>query len=244
MLILVVSDVHANFTALEAVIQDAGSFDQIWCLGDLVGYGPEPNECIERLRAFDLVCLAGNHDLAVVGKLGLWDFSDDAKNVVAWTRHQLTPVNREWLETLSPVSVLVKFDVTLAHASPRDPIWEYISTPPIARVCFEHIATSFCFHGHTHAPIIYRKSELFIGIATEFPTVNVPLSLNGDRLLINPGSVGQPRDDDPRAAYAIFDSDARTLIWRRVQYDVSATQKKMKQAKLPGGLSRRLRFGQ
>ncbi len=241
---LVVSDIHANMIALDAVIKDAGQFDQIWCLGDVVGYGPNPNECVERLRAYDVVCLAGNHDLAVVGKLGLWDFSSDAKEVVGWTRHQLSGGSREWLENLASISVMVDRDVTLVHGSPRDPIWEYIVSPPIARVCFEQTVTGLCLVGHTHVPVIFRKPTYGVGIQTQWLSVNQPVALNLDRLIINPGSVGQPRDEDPRAAYAIVDTDAKTLVHRRAQYDVATVQKKMKEAHLPGGLIRRLRFGQ
>lgn len=244
MRILVVSDIHANFAALEAVLNDAGRVDKVWCLGDVVGYGPDPDECIERLRAYDLVCLGGNHDFAAVGKLDVEDFSSDAQKAIVWTQRQLSPANRAWLETLSPAIILAEYGVTLVHGSPRDPLWEYVSMPDVARQCLTKMETQIGLFGHTHMPIIFRKPTFLTGISTEFPVVNEPLALNLDRMLINPGSVGQPRDDDPRAAYAIVDLDAMTLTHHRVLYDVSATQGKMKQAKLPGGLVRRLRFGQ
>jgi diadenosine tetraphosphatase ApaH/serine/threonine PP2A family protein phosphatase len=244
MRILVVSDVHANLAALDAVIKDAGAFDRVWCLGDMVGYGPDPNECIDRLRSFDSLCLAGNHDLAVVGKVTLVDFNPDAKEAVAWSRFRISATNREWLETLPTMCVAPEFDITLVHGSPVDPIWEYIFTPPVARASFESINTRHCFYGHTHVPLVFRKPEFESGISEERLRVNVSVSLKLDRLLINPGSVGQPRDDDPRAAYAIFDTDAMALTHRRVQYDVTATQTKMKDTKFPGRLIRRLRFGQ
>jgi diadenosine tetraphosphatase ApaH/serine/threonine PP2A family protein phosphatase len=244
MRVLVVSDVHSNIIALDAVIQDAGQFDRVWCLGDVVGYGPDPNECINRLREFDLVCLAGNHDLGVVGKIGLWDFNSDAQNVAFWTRHQLTMANREWLETLPSTQLVTEHGITLVHGSPRDAVWEYIFTPPVARANFEQIETPICLNGHTHVPLIFRKPTYETGVFTERLPVNLPVSLTLDKLIINPGSVGQPRDDDPRASYAIIDLLAKTLTHRRVQYDVAATQKKMKQAQFPGGLIRRLRFGQ
>lgn len=244
MKILVVSDIHANLNALQAVLADAGTVDGIWCLGDTVGYGPEPNECIERLRGLNAVCLAGNHDLAVVGKVGLWDFNRDAKEAIGWTRHWLTPDNRDWLETLEPTHNFAEYGIALVHGSPRDPIWEYIFTPPVARANFDAGDTFTCLNGHTHVPLVFRKPMYEQGIVTERLRVNASVSLKLDRLIINPGSVGQPRDDDPRAAYAIVDLAAMTLTQCRVQYDVSATQKKMKQAQLPGGLIRRLRFGQ
>ena len=244
MRILVVSDVHANLGALDAVIKDAGAFDRVWCLGDVVGYGPDPNECVERLRSFDLLCLAGNHDLAVVGKITLIDFNSDAKEAVAWSRFKLNTANRDWLETLPTVMAVPEFDVTLVHGSFADPVWEYIHTPPIARGTLESITTRNCFNGHTHVPIVFRKPEFEIGISTERLLVNKSLSLKLDRLIINPGSVGQPRDEDSRAAYMLFDTDAMTVTHRRVQYDVGATQKKMQAAKFPGRLVRRLRFGE
>jgi predicted phosphodiesterase len=243
--ILVLSDIHANLTALNAVIKDAGSFDQIWCLGDVVGYGPEPNECISRLREFDLICLAGNHDLAVVGKAPLWDFTQDAREVIFWTRHQLTNFNHDWLESLPMTTLMVGHGITLVHASPRDPVWEYIVEKNVAANNLNLIDTPFCLNGHTHIPIIFRKPWDGLKILEEPLPINSALRLvPHDRMFVNPGSVGQPRDEDPRAAYALIDLDAMTLTHRRVIYDVSAVQKLMKQAKLPARLIRRLRFGQ
>ena len=245
MRILVLSDIHSNFVALNAVIKDAGNFDRVWCLGDVVGYGPEPNECISRLREFDLVCLAGNHDLGIVGKVPLWDFSQDAREVISWTRHWLTTSNHQWLESLSGTTVVVDPSITLVHASPRDPIWEYIVERDVARSNLDFITTPVCLNGHTHMPIIFRKPWDGMRVLEVPLPINSPIRLvPHDQMFINPGSVGQPRDEDPRAAYAIIDLDAMTLTHRRVLYDVSATQKLMKQAKLPGRLIRRLRFGQ
>jgi predicted phosphodiesterase len=244
MRVLLISDIHANLTALDAVIKDAGDFERIWCLGDVVGYGPEPNECIERLLEFDLICLAGNHDLGVVGKVGLWDFTRDAQEMIFWTRHRLTDSNRDWLESLPKTSLVVDKDITLVHGSPRNPLWEYIAVREVARDNLELVTTPICLYGHTHIPVIFRKPWDGLKILEEPLRVDSPVRLTLDRMFINPGSVGQPRDEDPRAAYAIVDLDAMTLTHRRVLYDVSATQKLMKQAKLPGRLIRRLRFGQ
>jgi predicted phosphodiesterase len=245
MRILVVSDIHANFTALEAVIKDAGSFDQIWCLGDVVGYGPEPNECISRLREFDLVCLAGNHDLGVVGKVGIWDFTQNAREAIFWTRHWLTSSNLEWLASLPGAAITMKPGITLVHGSPRDPIWEYIVEREVAKYNLDFINTSICLNGHTHMPIIFCKPWDGLKIMEQRLRVDSPIRLAGlDQMFINPGSVGQPRDEDPRAAYALIDLESMTLTHRRVQYDVSATQTLMRKAKLPNALIRRLRFGQ
>jgi predicted phosphodiesterase len=244
MRILVISDIHSNLAALDAVIKDAGNFDQVWCLGDVVGYGPEPNECISRLREFDLICLAGNHDLGVVGKAALWDFSQDARESIFWTRHSLTDSNHDWLKSL-PEKTLVVDEITLVHASPRDPIWEYIVEREIAKNNLEFINTPVCLNGHTHIPIIFRKPWDGLKILEEPLPINSPIRLvPHDKTFINPGSVGQPRDEDPRAAYALINLDTMTLTHRRVLYDVSVTQNLMKQAKLPARLIRRLRFGQ
>lgn len=242
--ILLISDVHSNLAALDAVIKDAGNFERVWCLGDVVGYGPEPNECISRLREFDLICLAGNHDLGVVGKAGLWDFTQDAREMIFWTRHWMTISNFDWLRSLPETALVVGHGITLAHASPRDPVWEYISDRGVAKSILDFIDTPICLNGHTHMPVIFRKPWDGLKVVEEVLPVNSPVRLTLDRMLINPGSVGQPRDEDPRAAYAIIDLEAMTLTHHRVLYDVSATQKLMKQAKLPGRLIRRLRFGQ
>jgi predicted phosphodiesterase len=243
--ILLISDIHANLTALEAVIKDADSFDQIWCLGDVVGYGPDPNECISRLREFDLVCLAGNHDLAVVGKAALWDFTQSAREVIAWTRHWLTTSNHEWLTALPATPLVVGHGITLVHASPRDPIWEYMVAKDVARENLSFITTPICLNGHSHIPIMFRKPWDGLRVLEEPLVINSPIRLRlYDQIFINPGSVGQPRDEDPRAAYALIDLETMTFTHRRVQYDFSETQKRMKQAKFPDRLIRRLRFGQ
>lgn len=245
MQILLLSDVHANLTALNAVIEEAGSFEQIWCLGDVVGYGPEPNECISRLREFDLICLAGNHDLAVTGKTALWDFTQSAREIIFWTRHWLTTSSYEWLSSLSSAPLNVGHGITLVHASPRDPVWEYIVERQTARDNLAFIETPICLNGHSHMPIIYRKPWDGMKVLEEPLRANVPFRLTSyDQVFINPGSVGQPRDEDPRASYALIDLDAMTLTLKRVQYDFTVTQKLMKQAKFPDRLIRRLRFGQ
>ena len=244
MRILVVSDIHANLVALNAVIQDASPFDRVWCLGDIVGYGPEPNACIERLSAFEGAFLAGNHDLAVLDKVTLDDFSPDARDAIYWTREQLTAAHCDWLDRLSSMMVLGELGVTLVHGSPRDPIWEYVVTPADAANALNSIATPICLVGHSHVQTTFRLPTYGLGVVKEAPTVNKPISLTLDRLVINPGSVGQPRDDDVRAAYALVDLQAMTLTYRRIQYDISATQKSMKLARLPDRLVRRLRFGE
>lgn len=246
MRVLVISDIHSNLNALDAVLQDAGDFQAIWCLGDIVGYGPQPNECIERLRQFDLVCLAGNHDLGVVGTLPLWDFSPDAQLAVFYTRHTLSIENRAWLESLKSMTILADYYMTLVHGSPRDPMREYLATPGIARHNFNLLETPICLNGHTHIPRVFRFPTPTVEpeIAMFSLHLDMPLALTPDRLLINPGSVGQPRDDDARAAYGVIDLDKLTFVQRRIRYDVAGTQKLMRAVELPDRLIRRLRFGE
>ncbi|HNH26776.1 MAG TPA: metallophosphoesterase family protein [Anaerolineales bacterium] len=243
MRILVVSDIHANFVAFEAVLKDAGSFDTVWCLGDVVGYGPQPNECVEQLRELHPVCLAGNHDLAVTGQVALWDFTKDAQEVIFWTRHWLTQENMEWLTTLSSTPQ-VEHGITIVHASLRDPVWEYITNASLVKDNIQFAQTPICLHGHTHLATLFRKKWDEYRILEEYPRLNTPIKLIPDQMFINPGSVGQPRDEDPRAAYAIINTDEMTYTQKRVLYDVTTVQALMKQAKFSNRLIRRLRFGQ
>jgi len=244
---LIISDVHSNLAAFEAVLDDAGPFDKVWCLGDMVGYGPDPNECVERLRDLPHICVAGNHDWAALGKLDMEDFNPDAERACLWTREQLSPLNLEYLETL-PRS-LVEEGFTLVHGSPRHPIWEYILYPSIAQANFECFDTRFCFVGHTHVPVIYRHHPENPNRACDvlIPSLNDPLILGEDRLIINPGGVGQPRDGDPRASYAILDSDRKrsdlTLEYRRIPYPIEITQARMMERGLPLRLIVRLGYG-
>jgi predicted phosphodiesterase len=154
---LLISDIHANRPALEAVLKDAGSFDVMWCLGDLVGYGPDPNECVERIWDYEHVCLAGNHDWAALGRLDLNNFNLDARLANAWTGEELTPASREYLETL-PERVEVG-EFCLVHGSPREPIWEYVLDTSLAAINLRHFSTPFCLVGHTHIPIIFVFDE-------------------------------------------------------------------------------------
>ena len=243
MRILVVSDIHANFVAFEAVLKDAGSFDTVWCLGDVVGYGPQPNECVEQLRELHPVCLAGNHDLAVTGQVALWDFTKDAQEVIFWTRHWLTQENMEWLTTLSSTPQ-VEHGITIVHASLRDPVWEYITNASLVKDNIQFAQTPICLHGHTHLATLFRKKWDEYRILEEYPRLNTPIKLIPDQMFINPGSVGQPRDEDPRAAYAIINIDEMTYTQKRVLYDVTTVQALMKRAKFSNRLIRRLRFGQ
>jgi predicted phosphodiesterase len=238
---LVISDIHANLTALEAVLADAGEFDTIWCLGDVVGYGPDPNECVELLRQHDLVCLAGNHDWAALDKLDLATFNSDARAAAAWTQRMLSEEARAYLDSLPSRLEVRQF--TLAHGSPRQPVWEYILDPLIASINFMHFTTQYCLIGHTHTAVTYVQGIGSSGCQVRFPRYDRALPLDAERLIINPGSVGQPRDADPRAAYAILDAEAMTWEQRRVEYAIEETQNRMRQHGLPHRLVARLQYG-
>lgn len=241
MRILILSDIHANLPAFEAVLEAAeGLWDQLWFLGDLVGYGPNPNECVALLREFDHVSLSGNHDWAALGKLDIDDFNRDARTAILRTRSLLSEESRVYLDSLPAKRVQDGF--TLAHASPRHPVWEYIIDYQTAAANFEYFDTDYCLVGHTHIPMHVVEDEL--GDVTIIPTKNSEIiSLEDARILFNPGSVGQPRDDDPRAAYALLDTELLTWQFSRVPYPIAETQLQMRQAGFPEALIERLSSG-
>ncbi len=243
MRILIISDIHSNHVALDTVLKQAGTVDRVWCLGDVVGYGPEPNECIATLSKLDPLCLAGNHDWVVTDRLDSEEFNSDARRAVLWTRERLTVDNLEWLHSL-PERVapqLGKF--TLVHGSPRHPIWEYVLTPPVARANFSLFDTPVCLMGHTHVPVIFHLNASRRAVTAEPFLEDTPLTLGTEKVMINPGSVGQPRDGDPRASYALLETETMTMVHHRVDYDIRATQAKMEQAQLPSRLIARLTYG-
>ena len=238
---LVISDIHGNLSAFQTVLKDAeGQFDFIWCLGDVIGYGPDPNECVALLREHPHLSLSGNHDWAVLGRLDLSTFNTDARLAIAWAQGVLSDESRTYLEALP--SLAVEDDFTLTHASPRHPVWEYIVDRYTAQVNFEHFETDYCLVGHTHVPIVFEELD-DNEILTHTPVYAQPLPLNSARLIINPGSVGQPRDHDPRSAYAILDTDRMTWEHRRVAYPIAATQERMNNYDLPYRLIARLDYG-
>jgi len=242
MRILIISDIHANLVAFETVLKDAdGQWDYVWCLGDVVGYGPRPNECCDLLKSMPHLCLAGNHDWAALGRLDIRTFNADARRAVTWTQDTLTPDNLAYLADLPTTFVLGQF--TLVHGSPREPVWEYILDPLIAALNFPQFETPICLVGHTHTPIIYQQvSEQ--GDTNALPPVYAePKDLNGQRLIINPGSVGQPRDNNPDAAYAILHVEEKIFEHRRIPYDVEATQQQMQEFDMPDRLITRLAHG-
>jgi diadenosine tetraphosphatase ApaH/serine/threonine PP2A family protein phosphatase len=206
----------------------------------LIGYGPNPNECVNLLREYEILSLSGNHDWAVLNRLDLYTFNNDARDVIRWTQKNLTDNNLAFLESLP--SLTVEGDFTLAHASPRQPVWEYVSDPSIARENFQLFETPYCLVGHTHAAFIFIEDEDG-EVRPSLPTVGVPISLGTERMIINPGSVGQPRDLDPRAAYAILDTSEMTWESRRVSYPIEKTQKLMEEQDFPYRLILRLEYG-
>ena len=242
MRILVISDIHANDTAFEAVLKHSeGQWDFVWCLGDVVGYGPDPNECVERLKTLPQLCLAGNHDWAALNRLDIKTFNPDARRAVEWTQDTLTAENTEFLEHL-PVTFVIG-DYTLVHASPREPIWEYILEPSIAALNFPHFETPYCFVGHTHQPVIYTMDEAESSAQSNLPRYNESHTLNGQRQIINPGSIGQPRDQNPDAAYGILDLTSGVFEHRRIPYNIRAVQRRMLDYNLPERLITRLEHG-
>jgi diadenosine tetraphosphatase ApaH/serine/threonine PP2A family protein phosphatase len=242
MRIVLLSDVHSNAVALDAVLNALPPYDELWCLGDTIGYGPAPNACLRVIRDRATHALTGNHDLASLGLVSLADFNALARTANQWNNDQLEPELRAYLQAL-PARLDLPPDATLAHASPRDPIWEYILDPLTAAANLDHFPTPICFVGHSHVPTIFARHATG---KTEFrrgpPGEIVKLQLDS-RYILNPGSVGQPRDGDPRAAYAVWDTDARTVRFNRVEYDVAATQRAMRDAGLPEPLAERLQYG-
>jgi len=238
---LIVSDIHANLVALQTVLADAPGFDEIWCLGDLVGYGPNPNECIERIQEFPHLSLAGNHDWAALGKLDIRNFNTDARAATIWTQSKLSATSREYLSSLP--THLEKDGFYMAHASPREPVWEYILDANVAYANFAHFSSPFCLVGHTHIPLIFELNEERQRCEIMIPPLNGRLDLANRRMIINPGSVGQPRDGDPWASYAILDTGNMTWEFHRVAYPVEITQERMRARDLPPRLIDRLEIG-
>ncbi len=239
----IMADIHANLSAFKAVLMDIvhqGGADMLWCLGDVVGYGPDPHECIELLRQTNHVCVAGNHDWAAIGKVDTGDFNPDAAAACQWTAKQLNSADVAYLTQL-PL-VIEDGDFTLVHGSPREPIWEYLVSTGVAKENFAYFKSQFCLVGHSHIPLVFSYGGGDDCAASRFLT-SVELAKNGKRFIINPGGVGQPRDGDPKASYAIYDSETRLVKLYRVPYDIRATQDKMVECGLPLRLVARLSYG-
>ncbi len=236
---LVISDIHANATALQAVLKAAGEVEAVWCLGDVVGYGPDPNECIDLLKEIsNLTCLLGNHDAAALGSLPLEGFNIEARTSIEWLRQQLTPESSAFLRSLGSRAEVN--GITLVHASPRQPMLEYLLDTYSAAENFAFFDTDYCFVGHTHVPVLFSLVDHTVRL--EIPLPNTPMTLE-PRCIANPGSVGQPRDRDPRAAYVLFDDETSRWNYYRVEYDVEEVQRRMRLAHLPERHINRLSTG-
>ncbi|MEA2676637.1 MAG: hypothetical protein QOJ81_778 [Chloroflexota bacterium] len=239
MRIAVLSDIHGNLPALEAVLAALKPYDAVWQMGDIVGYGPQPDEVVARLMAEGATGVRGNHDSAAIGLLDTDAFNDDARAAVEWTADRISPKTRDWLAALPVRAENEPF--TLVHGSPRDPTWEYVYSAGVARANMPLFETTHCLVGHTHVPLVFRQRGAKVEGVHVKEGMTMPLGT--DRLVINPGSVGQPRDGDPRASALLIDTVAATLKWHRVAYPVGRVQELMEQAGLPRRLSARLQFG-
>ncbi len=239
MRIAVLSDIHSNLAALEAVRADLPPVDEIWVLGDIVGYGPQPNEVVRVLQELGARSVLGNHDAAAIGSITAEEFNADARAAIEWTATQLDANAKTYLATLPEVRV--SGDLTAVHGSPREPIWEYIASPAIAAANLASFETWLCIFGHTHLPIIFRAAD---GRVEAIPaTPGEPVRLDARRALMNPGSVGQPRDGIPASSFLVLDDRAATAEFHRVAYDIGRTQRLMREVGLPPRLSERLTWG-
>ena len=243
MRVAIATDIHGNRHAFEAVIDAAerDGAEELWCLGDLVGYGGDPDASVELARRHCSVCLAGNHDLAVVDVLSLEEFSRGAALAATWTRDVITPETREFLLSLKPEGSAQ--GVGLFHASPRDPIWEYVLSGLTAELCFDVTDFRVSLIGHSHVALSFDRQEGSPASGTTRKE-GTELDIAEGRWLINPGSTGQPRDGDPRAAWLLLDTDRWTATYRRAEYDIAGAQAAIRAANLPDSLAERLQHGQ
>ena len=246
MRLAIISDIHGNLPALEAVLDDVDATDpdEVWCLGDVVGYGAEPNQCTELVRERCSLSLAGNHDLAVLDAIDISSFSPAAAEAAQWTQAQLTDEAREYLGGLHAADETR--DVALYHASPRDHVWEYVLWPEQAGECIAKQARRIALIGHSHIALCFRAAADGDVDATEGAQVSAgtQLDLRVGRWLLNPGSVGQPRDGDPRAAWLELDTENWTATYRRTEYEIERAADSIAAAGLPEHLGKRLFVGQ
>lgn len=239
MRIAVLSDVHSNLVALDAVLEHAGPVDAIWHLGDIVGYGPDPDGVVARLAEVKAAGVRGNHDAAALGGDEIEYFNPEARAAIEWTRETISDATRAWLAALPERRT--DGEMTLIHGSPRDPTWEYLTSASIARASFAALSTAHGLNGHTHVPAAFTLDD--DRVVPFRPRDGESLSFAGLRTLLNPGSVGQPRDGDPAASYLILDPERQVASWHRVAYDIRAVQASMHDVGLPARLAERLSHG-
>jgi predicted phosphodiesterase len=243
MKVAVISDIHANRHAFEATLDAVAESDasELWCLGDLVGYGAEPDACVELAREHAAVCLAGNHDLGVAGQIPLEEFSRGASLAAQWTQEVIAPENLEFLGSLQPQGE--EASLGLYHASPRDPVWEYVLSPLLAELCLDAQSNRVCLIGHSHIALSFARHD---GTAAtgEAHREGVTLDIADGQWLLNPGSVGQPRDGDPRASWLLVDLDEMAVSFQRTDYDIAGAAAAIRAARLPDSLAERLEYGE
>jgi diadenosine tetraphosphatase ApaH/serine/threonine PP2A family protein phosphatase len=239
MRVAVLSDIHSNLVALDAVLAAAGPVDAIWHLGDVVGYGPDPDGVVDRLGRLGAVGVAGNHDLAAAGGDQIDWFNPEARAAMEWTRSRISPATKSWLAALPGRDRIGGF--SLVHGSERDPVWEYITSVPVARASLAVLPTQLGLHGHTHVPMAWAERDGRVEAVS--PGSGSTFAIAEGRALLNPGSVGQPRDGDPAASFLLIDEEAAVCTWRRVAYDIEAVQGAMLDAGLPRRLADRLSVG-
>jgi predicted phosphodiesterase len=239
MRVAVLSDIHSNLVALDAVLAAVPSVDEVWHLGDVVGYGPHPDEVVARLRDLGAIGVRGNHDAAALGGPEIESFNVDARNAMLWTRATISDGTRAWLGALP--ERLEREGFTMVHGSPRDPLWEYVTSTPVARAGIAAMDTPVGLHGHTHIPVAYIEEDG--RLETMSPGAGSRLIFDGRRVLLNPGSVGQPRDGIPAASWLLLDTEEGSATWRRTAYDVAAVQAAMSRFSLPERLVARLAYG-
>ena len=243
MRVAVLSDIHGNFHALEAVLAEVEREDvhQVWCLGDVVGYGADPNDCCKRVLQQADVVLCGNHDMAVTGELSLDEFSRGAAIAARWTQDVLRPEHAAWLRACRPQGE--EHGIGLYHASPRDPVWEYVLSSLLAELCFDAMHQRVALVGHSHVALSFVRPD-------GEPATGEPrrggdaVDVSAGEWILNPGSVGQPRDGDARAAWMLLDLSLERAQWRRTDYDIGGAQAAIRAARLPESLAERLEYGQ
>jgi predicted phosphodiesterase len=243
MRVAICTDIHGNRQAFEAVIAaaEADGCDELWCLGDLVGYGAEPDACVALAAERCAIALAGNHDLAVIGKLDLDEFSRGAALAARWTQEVICPDTRAFLDGLEPSGTAA--GIGLFHASPRDPVWEYVLSGLTAELCFDATDFRVSLIGHSHVALSFHRPDGEPASGTT-RREGVELDLSTGEWLVNPGSTGQPRDGDPRAAWLLLDTERQTAIYQRTEYDIAGAQAAIRAARLPDSLAERLQYGQ
>jgi len=243
MKVAVISDIHANRHAFEAALEAIADSEasELWCLGDLVGYGAEPDACVELAREHVAVCLAGNHDMAVTGEIAMDEFSKGARIAAQWTRDVISPENLRYLQTLRPTGE--EDSIGLFHASPRDPVWEYVLSTLLAELCLDVQRNRVCLIGHSHVALSFVRPEGELA-SGEPRRAGERLDLSSGEWLVNPGSVGQPRDGDPRASWLLLDLDLMNASFHRETYDVAGAAAAIRAARLPDSLAERLEYGQ